>query len=302
MRKNKINLLSDKSWKKLMGEGFLYYVFTNVHYNMPDEIFSLFLNHVSLVSLEDRCFLEDERVRRLVDWNKINRRQLIRLMTRDVSILDKVNLKEKKFRIEELEFFLKFHPEYVNKFDIDFDNLLPKEYIVLLNIDPDFCDYCDLKSIPFDRLQLQDIVKKFIHNDKIVGSLDFNKFDNYIKRQILKKTGSKYMDRINLESFSVLDWVDLLLKKPGFFYLCNKNIFIKEDCFDLVKIAGVVPEAYDLIVENKDKISGLGWEKLLLLDYQKYSPVCKWESLKNLNFKILKKVYPEIEQFKNQIS
>ena len=51
--------------------------------------------------------------------------------------------------------------------------------------------------------------------------------------------------------------------------------------------------------ENKDKISGLGWEKLLLLDYQKYSPICNWKSLKNLNFKILKKVYPEIEQFKS---
>lgn len=299
MRKNKINLLSDKSWKKLMGEGFLHYVFTNVHYNMPDEIFSLFLNHISLISLEDRCFLEDQRIRKLVNWNKVNRRQLIRLMTRDISILDKIDLKEKKFRVDELEFFLKFHPDCVNRFDIDFDNLLPKEYIVLLNIDPNFCDYCDLKTIPFDRLQLQEIVKKFVQNEKIMNKLDFDKFDNYIKRQILKKTGEKYIDRINIKLFNALDWVDLILKRPSFFNLCDKGVFIKDDCFYLVKIAGSVPEAYNLIVENKDKISGLGWEKLLLLDYQKYSPICNWKSLKNLNFKILKKVYPEIEQFKS---
>jgi len=76
-------------------------------------------------------------------------------------------------------------------------------------------------------------------------------------------------------------------------------LFLKDDCFNLVKIAGYVSEAYSLIEQNKEKISGLGWEKLLLLDFKKYSPICNWAYLKNLNFKILKKTYPDIEQYKN---
>ena len=84
-----------------------------------------------------------------------------------------------------------------------------------------------------------------------------------------------------------------------FFKYCNQDILVNNDCLNLIKIAHCVPEAYDLIVNNADKISGLGWEKLLKLDFKKYSEICNWSSLNNLNFKILKKLYPEIEQFRN---
>lgn len=299
MFKNQIKNLNLNEIKNFIEESAIHYIFRTKHAEMPDELFKIFLNSVTLQTLDDNSFLKDKRIRNLVDWNKINRKQLIRLMTRDLTILEQVNFEDQKFNIIELEMFLKLHPEYINRIDFDFDNITVKECMVLLNIDVNAAKYMKIGLIPFNRLELQCLIKKFVLDDYIMNSLDFNNMDNYIKRFVLRKTGVKYLNKINLNEFNELDWVDLIQKSPMFFKYCNQDILVNNDCLNLIKIAHCVPEAYDLIVNNADKISGLGWEKLLKLDFKKYSEICNWSSLNNLNFKILKKLYPEIEQFRN---
>lgn len=290
--------INDSNVKQLVGDAILHYIFSFKHVEMPDEVFSLFLNEVSIHSMDDQTLLKDKRIRNLIDWNKLNNKQLIRLITRDTTIIEEYNLDFKKFSITELEMFLRFHPEYVSQLNIDFDNLSPKECIVLLNIDSNASDFIDLYHINFNRIDMQYLVKKFVHNEKIINSLNFNLMDNYIKRYILKKTNLKYIVNIDINSFGILDWEDLIQKNPNFFSLCKIENFIKGDCSFLVNIANCVPEIYELIDKNKEKISALGWEKLLLLDFKKYSPICNWTIMRNLNFKILKKTYPDIERFK----
>ncbi len=290
-------LISDSNVKDLVSNAILHCVFSLKHDDMPDYVFKLFLNEVSIQSMDDQTLLKDKRIRQLIDWSKIDRKQLIRLMTRDLTILNQLDFDLQQFTITELEMFLRFHPEYVGRLNIDFDNLTSKECIVLLNIDSNACEFIDFQTIKFTRIDMQYLVRKFIHNERIMNNLNFNLMDNYIKRYILKKTNLKYLNNINLDSFNSLDWEDLIQKNPNFYKLCNPERFIKGDCSFLVNIANCVTEVYDLIVENKDKISAHGWEKLLLLDLKKYSPICNWAIMHNLNFKILKKTYPDIEKY-----
>ncbi len=299
MSKKQHIFLSQKIIKELVNDCFINHVFSSCHDKMDDNMFQIFLKNININSLDDESFLKDERIRRMVDWENMSRKKIIRLMTRDLSILNYIDFEKQKFSITELEIFLRFHPEYINDLNIDFDKIIPKEVLILLKIDPGFCEYVDLYNVQFNRLELQELVKNFIFNENVITKINFNLFDNYINRYVLKKTSTKYIDKINLDSLNVLDWVDILQKNPGMFKYCNTDLFLKGDCFNLIKIASCVYEAYELIEKNKDLISGLGWEKLLLIDLEKYQKICNWSKLNNLNFKILKKKYPDIEKYVN---
>lgn len=286
--------------KELIENGILNYTFRMNHRKMPDDIFRLFLNSIVINSLDDYSLLSDDRIRALIDWNSIPRKKLVRLFTRDVSIIDKIDFDNFDFSVSELENFLKFHPEFINKLNIDFETITSKEALILLLIDKTSHHYIDFGFIKFKRSELQQLIKQNIHEEEIMNKLDFNEFDNFICRYILKKTGTKYLDKINLKKFNVLDWINIIEHTPSLYKYCNLNLFIQGDCYYLTKLAAVSnnPEVFDLINKNRKSISGLGWQKLLLLDFQKYSPICNWESLKSFNFKKLKNVYPNIEQYR----
>ena len=73
----------------------------------------------------------------------------------------------------------------------------------------------------------------------------------------------------------------------------SKNPLYKNDA-DLDGIENTIKE----IEKNKNNLSALGWQNLLILDFKKYSPICNWAILKNGNYKILKKSIPDIENYR----
>ena len=216
-------------------------------------------------------------------------------MTRDISVLDNINFEAQKFSILELENFLKFHPDYINKINVDFSNLTTKEVLILLKIDNQSHHYIDFNKLEFSRLEIQHLVKYFINNEEIINKLDFEKMDNFIYKFIIKKTKGKYLKKINTSKLTVLDWLDIIQTNPSMISICDLNIFLFGDCYYLTKLASISNDKkiYELIKQNKNKISGLGWEKLLILDFKKYSPICNWAALKNGQLKKIKSIYPD---------
>ena len=61
-------------------------------------------------------------------------------------------------------------------------------------------------------------------------------------------------------------------------------LFTVTDCYNLVLLVELFPFLSNLIEENKDKITAIGWEKLLINDYDKYSKICNFELLTRKNF------------------
>ncbi len=303
---SKKQIKTNKQMLSLVKNAIVHFIFCSKNDLMTDEIFKVFLNSVSLNHLDDNTILKSSRIRKLIDWNRINKRQKIRLISRDPSLIKEFNLSFSEYSITELEMFLRFHPEYANDLNIDFDKITPRECLILLNIDVDICEFIDFSKLHFTRIEMQQLIKKFSFEDRIIKNINFDLLDNYLKRMVLKKTKMKYVSKIKFEDFGILDWEDLIKKNPEFLNIFNPDyfpnfnleIFTKGDCSSLINLAGILPGAYDLIEKNKHKISSYGWEKLLFLDYEKYSMICDWEKLNNLSFKILKKKYPDIEKFK----
>jgi len=288
--------------KSLIGDAIINYIFKSRHFQMPDEIFKIFLKYVisdGLDGLDDYSLLSDQRIRNIIDWKDIPRKKLIRLFTRDTSIIDEIDFDKMNFTILELEGFLKFHPQFIGQVYIDFENITPKEVLIVLFIDKDAHELIDFDQITFSRLELFKMVKRFVYDDEILNKLNFNQMDNFMYRHILIKTKDKHIDKINLTSLNILDWLSVLQHCPTLFDYCDLSIFTQGDCYYLTKLAEISndPKIFELIKQNKNNIGSLGWQNLLMIDFEKYSPLCNWTILKNSNFKKLKSKYPDIEKY-----
>jgi hypothetical protein len=256
-------------------------------FNCPeinDEFFRMLLEKIDLSNITDREFLSNERIRRFVNYERISKKQLVRLITREPEILNKVNINKFRFKIKDLEYFLKLWPEYIDLFNFDTKNVSGDEFLILLRVDVKYISELNLESIDFTKYQLTELIKGFQHRGAVMQRfLDSEKvsamLDNYQIRQIINLTGERYVDRLDLSRLNDLDWFEILQKNPKMLPHCDTGIFEKNDCYMLVRLIKFIPELEDLVVANKEKITNLGWEKLLWYDFEKFYPLCCFDCL-----------------------
>lgn len=248
---------------------------------IDDEFFKKILNFIDLSNINDREFFSNERIKKFINYDRINKKQLIRLAVRDPDILNRVNISKFKFRIKELEYFLKMWPEYVDLFNFDLKKISGDELMILLKININYGKETDFNSIKFSKYHVTELIKNFYHRDfLIVKILEIeNLLDNFQIRQLILQTGNKHFSKLNLEKLNELDWYTILENRPELFQFCNIDIFEKNDCYLLTKLARFIPNVESIIIKNKDKISNLGWENLLKLDFERYYPHCCFDCL-----------------------
>lgn len=246
-----------------------------------DDFFKKLINFVDLSNINDREFFANERLKKFVDYNRINKKQLIRLAIRDPQILNNININKFKFKIKELEYFLNLWPEYTELFKFDIKNVTADELLILLNININYVDQIDFAKIKFSKFHLTKLIKKYNHRDQIIKKiLSSNELlDNYQIRNLILQTGDKYLHNLDIGKLNELDWLNILSYKPELFVHCDLQIFEKNDCYLLTKLAKYIPDVELLIIKNKEKITNLGWENLLRLDFEKYYPLCCFDCL-----------------------
>lgn len=256
-------------------------------FNCPeinDEFFRMLLEKIDLSNITDREFLSNERIRRFVNYERISKKQLVRLITREPEILNKVNISKFRFKIKDLEYFLKLWPEYIDLFNFDTKNLSGDELLILLKVDVKYITELNLESIEFTKYQLTELIKGFQHRGAVMKRFFDSKriagmLDNYQIRQIINLTGESYVDRLDLSRLNDLDWFEILQKNPKMLPYCDTSIFEKNDCYMLVRLIRFIPELDELVIANKDRITNLGWEKLLWYDFEKFYPLCCFDCL-----------------------
>ena len=131
--------------------------------------------------------------------------------------------------------------------------------------------------------------------------VDFEKLDHYATRMMLMKTGNKYISKINFDKLKATDWVDILNKRPELIKFCNLKLFESGDCYLLTKIVDQFPYLENMIIENINRISALGWENLLINNPIKYKDICKyellskknWENILRQHFDLFEEIYLE---------
>lgn len=278
-----------------------HYVVFNLAHDLSDDEYRKMINFIDadyIRKIRDDDFLHDKRLCQYIDYNRINRTQLIRLMTRDESLLEYIDIKKLNFKIVELEFFFKIHPDKLECFEFDLSKLTGREAIIILSIDLNKLYDMDFKKIQFSRLELQDMINSFWNIEEIIDRIDFELLDNFILKTVILKTGDKYISRINLDKLNNIDWVDILKIYPGLFKYCNPNMFNGSNgLYQLVNLVKSVDVFDYLIIENKEKLTALDWERLLIHD-DKYIEYCDFSLFKEINWNSILKEKPHLKDFK----
>jgi len=248
---------------------------------IEDSFFEKLINFIDLSNISDREFFSNDRVKKFVNYDKLNKKQLIRLATRDPEILNKVNINKFKFKIKELDYFLKSWPEYIELFSFDLRKISGDELLILLSINIKYANEVDFLNINFSKYHLTQLIKNYYHRDFIISKvLEIDDvLDNFQIRHLILQTGAKHFSKLNFDKLNELDWFTILTNRPELFNYCDISIFEKNDCYLLTKLVKYIPDLDSTIIKNKERISNFGWENLLKLDFEKYYPYCCFDCL-----------------------
>lgn len=278
-----MNQISAEKEKKNIHNAICHFTLFNLG-EIEDDLFKKILDFIDVSNITDREFFSNEKIRRLVNYERISKKQLIRLIIRDPEILNKVNIEKFRFKIKELQYFLKMFPEYIDIFNLDFGKVDGDEFLILMEINQNYANQIDFEKVDFAKYQLSELIKKFHHRPLIINkALECNKIvnqlDNFQIRQLILYSGENYIQNLDLSKLNDLDWFEIIKQKPELLTYCNTEIFEKNDCYMLVRLFRYAPNLEPLIISNKQKISNLGWEKLLQYDFEKFYPLCCFECL-----------------------
>ena len=204
------------------------YVALNLDNRLTDEQFFKFINFIdyrTLRRISDYDFIKHDRLKKFVNFSRLDRKQIIRLMTRDISIFDRVDLDFFDFSVSELEYFLASHSQYVRRFNFDTNNISGREIIILLKADLNYVYEIDFDDKRFARIDFQDIIKYFSDIEPVIEKLNFNELDNYLTRTLIMHTKDKYINRLKLKKLNYLDWLEILKEHPDLLKYCDLSLF-----------------------------------------------------------------------------
>lgn len=287
--------------KKAIQRAICKYVVMNLYERLTDKHFYALVKFVdgkTIRQIPDTVFLKNDRLKKYIDYSLLDRKQVIRLMTRDVSILDYIKFDVMNFKVNELEMFIANRPNYTRLFNFDLNTLTGKEIIILLKADLNYLNEIDFKNKKFTSLDFHEMIKYFADIPEIVEKIDFNAMDNFTIRHLLIHTKEKYINRIDLNKLNWLDWIEILKTQPQLFKYCDISLFESGDGFKLAQLACVVPEVDYLIEKNIRNVTALAWEKLLIHDTEKYLSMCDFSLFKEVNWKNVLRKKPYLIKYK----
>lgn len=269
--------------KKRIYNAICHYTLFN-HPEINDDFFKKLINFIELSNIPDREFLSNKRIKAFVDYERVSKKQFLRLMIRDQEIINKINIDKFKFKVKELERFLKVRPDLIGLFNFDMSKISGDELMILLELNQNYFLEADLDSIDLSKYHITNVIKNHSKNETIMMKLlscnsARSKIDNFHARSMIIKTGKKYIEHLDISGFTEFDWFEIIKTNPELISCCDMSVFEKNDCYFLAKLARFVPTISPYIFKNKDKISNLGWEHLLRVDFETYYPMCCFDCL-----------------------
>lgn len=267
---------------------------------LPESIFKVLSKFINPNFIDDKSLLLNERIKDHIDWDKLDKMKLLRLIIRDKYILERLDLNKHDFSLRDLIPVFIMHPDLIEYFDIDYNSLSAIDAIKLLEINTNFISKIDLGKYIYSKGEIVKILETFHKNQEIIEMLNLDTLDHYAIRTLISKSGEKYIKKLNLKKLKALDWVEILRAKPELVNHCDLSIFQTGDYFLLTKLVQVLPHLDYLIEENRYKISALGWETLLIFDPEKYSKYCNFEILSKKNWDIITRFHPGMTNLMNR--
>jgi len=278
--------------------GICHYVAMNCWEFISEKCYKLIMDHIELSNIDDRVLLTDRQIRSTINWNRLSKKHLIRLMCRDKTVLDLIDISSYDFNISELESFFKFHPDMFERFTFYVEDLTNRDLITLLKINPELIEQYESGTISFNVMEYTEIIREFNQVHAIIKLLEFEKMDNFHTRSLLIYTGDKYIDKLILKKLKILDWIEIVKERPELVNYIPDEILKNANDYNICQFACYVPDLEFLIEERKDQLSAFCWEYLLTHNAEGFKNICDFSKLKEVNWINILKARPELYYLK----
>jgi len=261
------------------------------------------INHEDIL---DRLIVENESVRDVIIWDKMDRMKIIRvtigLFDRGIQLPPEADLSKHNYKVKEVKYLLERKPEYSEAFNFNLRKLKLLEAHMLLSMGKEyFFDNIPIEEYKLNYQEYVDIIRAYNYEDRILSRIDLKVLNGHNITEILIVKGIEYSKFFNLKKLTPIDWIDLLKERPEMLVKCNLSIFDREDVYYLIQLVVLFdePDMTDMILERDiSSISPLGWEKLLIHNPDKFIDLCDFSCLNELNWNAIKIHRPELLVFK----
>ena len=267
---------------------------------IPSNLSAFYFKKVNPNTILDKDLVKAVELHDNINWDIIEKNKAIRVLSRDIDLLNRIDIEKLKISTADLYPIFIQHPELIHEFVKDFDAITPLEAIRLLECNEELIEYIDISKYDFSKKDMMEMVKKFRTSTRIMERLDLSSLEHFSTRKLLCRTGVDYIDRLNLSQLKASDWLEVLEQHPDLLDYCDLTIFEKNDCYLLTKLALKFPELDYLIIKNSDKISALGWENLIKEELERYEEYCKWEKFTESNWSKVIKKHPQLSTLKQK--
>lgn len=270
------------------------------------------LRHISRVvdyeSVPDRVVVDNERVRDVIKWNKLDKMKLIRILIRcidqNVNDLDKIkkSIQQYEYKIKDLTFLFMRRPEFIEFFPIDLNTIETFEAATLLSFGSEyFLDKIDMSRHTFNFRESMNIVKAYGYDRDMLEKVNYRSLKGYQVSEILINTGERDLDILDVSIMTNIDWINLLEVRPEMLKYCDYSKFMSGDIYYSIKLCCMfdTPNLTHLVLDrNLNDVSPLGWEMLLIEKPEIFLAYCNFSKLDESSWNYILKSRPELISYK----
>lgn len=270
------------------------------------------LRHISRVvdyeSVPDRVVVDNERVRDVIKWNKLDKMKLIRILIRcidqNVNDLDKIkkSIQQYEYKIKDLTFLFMRRPEFIEFFPIELNTIETFEAATLLSFGSSyFLDKIDMSRHTFNFRESMNIVKVYGYDRDMLEKVNYRSLKGYQVSEVLINTGERDLDILDISTMTNIDWINLLDVRPEMLKYCDYSKFMSGDIYYSIKLCCMfdAPDLTHLVLDrNLNDVSPLGWEMLLIEKPEKFLAHCNFSKLDESSWNYILKSRPELISYK----
>jgi hypothetical protein len=273
---------------------------------LPRSILKHLANIVNYNQVPDRVISDNEKVRDVVRWGRIDKMKMIRIFIRcldnGVEIMDEVKIEQYDYKIKHLIHLLKRKPEYIEQFRVDIDKITTSEAATVLSLGEQyFLDKIDPSRYKFNFKESMNIIQGYKYDREIIKQVNYKSLKGYQIAEILTHTGDNNIDLLDIKNLTNIDWINLLSHRPELLSSCDFGRFFSGDIFYSIQLCCMFEEpdlSYLVLDRNVNDISPFGWEKLLTEKPEIFLAHCNFNKLDDNNWSNILKSQPGLHVYK----
>lgn len=258
---------------------------------------------VDYEKIPERVIADNEEIYSNVDWDRVDRMKIVRLVARNVNICKFIDLESYNYSIFEVKNMLKIHPQLIYKLNIDINNINHRDAFVLLTIgNEELSEMIDVRNFDFTPKEVFEILEFNNFNDKVMREINLKDLKDYHICDIIKNTGDVYFELLDLGKLTARKWLEILEIRPNLFDYCDIKKFESCDIFNSIELICLFPyKDLDYLIKKADyqqDVSAFGWEKLIIAKPNEFIDICSYWKLNETNWKNIADYHPHLIAYK----